>query len=230
MPNPGDVIDARYVVERLLGEGGLAQVYQVRHRDLGSQHALKILLWKKASLTERLLLEGRIQAQLRHPNIVAVTDLVHYDGQVGLLMEFISGHDLDTHLDRDELDACANPADPFSTPNNSACCVADVTTTNTNPGDPGPIPPTHNPGPPASSSKHPLHIHPPSKSEAPRWSSLRSPETRTSWPVSTTNQPPSPATAPPNSRSSGPMTTWTTATADSPSPYTTRCLRGRGLN
>lgn len=44
--------------------------------------------------------------------------------------------DLDGHFDRDELDACANPADPFSTPANSVCCIADVTTTNTNPGDP----------------------------------------------------------------------------------------------
>ncbi|HMV67985.1 MAG TPA: serine/threonine-protein kinase, partial [Myxococcota bacterium] len=96
---PGDVIADRYGVEELIGEGGLAQVWRVRHRDLGSVHALKLLLFRKPRLMERLILEGRIQAQLRHPNIVAVTDVVRHGGQVGLVMEYVDGVPLQSWLE-----------------------------------------------------------------------------------------------------------------------------------
>ncbi|MCB9675583.1 MAG: protein kinase [Alphaproteobacteria bacterium] len=98
MIEPGEVIDNRFQVEALIGEGGLAHVYRVRHLGLGSVHALKLLSWRKKSLAERLIIEGRIQAQLNHPNIVAVTDLVRHDGQLGLLMEYIDNLSLEDHL------------------------------------------------------------------------------------------------------------------------------------
>ena len=41
MRQPGDFI-GRFRIERLLGEGGIAQVYQVRHRQFGTVHALKL--------------------------------------------------------------------------------------------------------------------------------------------------------------------------------------------
>jgi serine/threonine-protein kinase len=98
MLDAGDIVDGRFQVEALVGEGGLAQVYRVRHTALGSVHALKLLSWRKKSLAERLILEGRIQAQLSHPNIVAVTDLVRHDGQLGLLMEYVDNRSLEDHL------------------------------------------------------------------------------------------------------------------------------------
>ncbi len=88
----------RYEVLGLLGEGGLAKVYRVRHVQLGTIHALKLLTMRKAGLSTRLLLEGRIQAQLRHPNIVNVTDVVEHDGQPGLIIEFVEGPTLDDWL------------------------------------------------------------------------------------------------------------------------------------
>jgi serine/threonine-protein kinase len=66
----------KYVVEALLGEGGMASVYRVRHQALGSAHALKLLKVDSAEIRQRLQGEGRIQASLRHPNIVAVTDVL----------------------------------------------------------------------------------------------------------------------------------------------------------
>lgn len=87
---PGTVVD-RYVVEALLGRGGQARVYRVRHRQLDSLHALKLLHASSPGVLERLMLEGRSQASLRHPNIVAVTDVVESDGRPGLVMELIEG-------------------------------------------------------------------------------------------------------------------------------------------
>ncbi|MEN0066445.1 MAG: serine/threonine-protein kinase [Myxococcota bacterium] len=95
----GMVVGDRYSVEALVGLGGLAEVYRVRHLELGSVHALKLLTWNRKSLTERLLLEGRIQAQLTHPHIVRVTDVVRIERRVGLLLEFIEGPSLEEFLE-----------------------------------------------------------------------------------------------------------------------------------
>src|SRR5690349_8872423 len=94
----GDIVSDRYEIEGLAGRGGMAVVYRVKHRGLGSTHALKLLAMKQKGLSRRLKQEGEIQARLKHPNIVQVTDLVEHDGQVGLVMEFIESPPLDDWL------------------------------------------------------------------------------------------------------------------------------------
>ena len=87
---PGEVID-RYVVEALLGRGGVATVYRVRHNKLATTHALKLLNSPGGRLTERLLAEGRLLAPWRHPHIVRVQDAFEAKGGLALLMELIDG-------------------------------------------------------------------------------------------------------------------------------------------
>jgi serine/threonine protein kinase len=96
---PGTIIE-RYVIESVLGRGGMAEVYAARHTQLGSLHALKILTNPSADVRDRLLTEGRVQANLRHPNIVNVTDVVHYMGSPGLVMEYIAGPTLGDMLNK----------------------------------------------------------------------------------------------------------------------------------
>ncbi|HMV67385.1 MAG TPA: serine/threonine-protein kinase [Myxococcota bacterium] len=97
----GDTIGS-YVVERPLGEGGFAQVWLAHHAILHSKHAIKLLdpQWLvNERMRERFLAEGRILAQMRHPNLVAVTDvLVEYPHRVGLVMEFVEGRALSDHI------------------------------------------------------------------------------------------------------------------------------------
>jgi len=93
----GDRVD-RYVVETLLGEGGVASVYRVRHRALDSRHALKVLHTLGSDITERLLAEGRVQVRLRHPNIVQVQDALEAKGSPALLMEWVDGQTLAQRL------------------------------------------------------------------------------------------------------------------------------------
>lgn len=90
----GDRID-RYVVERALGEGGMATVYLARHDMLRSLHALKVLRIDVPSIKQRLITEGRVQAALRHPNIVAVTDVLDDGNVCALVMEYVEGPALD---------------------------------------------------------------------------------------------------------------------------------------
>lgn len=90
MLNVGDSVE-KYVVERTLGQGGLASVFLVRHRQLGGLHALKVLSSVTRDQQERLMREGQAQATLRHPNIVEVRDVVDVNGSLGLLMEYVEG-------------------------------------------------------------------------------------------------------------------------------------------
>jgi serine/threonine protein kinase len=98
----GAVLD-RYEVTGILGEGGMAVVYTVRHRTLGSEHVLKVLTAQGASLAQRLVDEGRVQATLKHPNIVEVTDVIEVHGAPGLVMEFVRGPSLDHLLGHERL-------------------------------------------------------------------------------------------------------------------------------
>ncbi len=100
--NPGTQVD-RYVVQSVLGEGGMAVVYLCRHDQLGTAHALKVLTMTSRAVRQRLVQEGRLQAQLRHPNIVAVTDIITLNGAPGLVMEYIEGPSLDDLLNEKSL-------------------------------------------------------------------------------------------------------------------------------
>jgi serine/threonine-protein kinase len=95
--SPGQEVD-RYDVEAVLGQGGMAVVYRVRHRTLHTLHALKVLTMVSPGVRKRLLQEGRVQAQLRHPNVVAVTDVLDVQGAPALLMEYVNGPALDQFL------------------------------------------------------------------------------------------------------------------------------------
>lgn len=94
---PGDVVD-RFEVVDLLGAGGIAEVYRVRHRVLGSIQALKVVTAGGTGVARRLVREGSIQAQLRHPNIVAVTDVIEVAGCTALVMEYVEGITLERLL------------------------------------------------------------------------------------------------------------------------------------
>lgn len=93
----GSTVD-RYTVEAVIGAGGTAMVYRVKHNALGTYHALKVLTVTSEAIRKRMLNEGRVQASLRHLNLVAVTDVLDISGAPGLLMEYIEGPSLELAL------------------------------------------------------------------------------------------------------------------------------------
>ena len=93
----GETID-RYTVEALIGQGGMAAVYRAKHNALDSLHAVKILFITAPAIRRRLMQEGKVQANLRHPNIVAVTDVLEIQGAPALVMEYVAGPALDQWL------------------------------------------------------------------------------------------------------------------------------------
>ena len=93
---------SQYILERKLGQGGMAEVWKARHIHLGTYAAIKFLLPHLAGdpqLEQRFLGEGRRHARLQHPNIVDATDFVQQDGRSYLVMKFIEGDTLENRLD-----------------------------------------------------------------------------------------------------------------------------------
>jgi eukaryotic-like serine/threonine-protein kinase len=93
----GSIVD-RFTVEALIGEGGMAMVFRVRHNVLGTHHALKVLTLTSPQIRARLEREGQLQASMRHPNVVAVTDVLEIGGSTALVLELIDGPPLDAVL------------------------------------------------------------------------------------------------------------------------------------
>lgn len=93
---PGTIIPGTiYRTIRPLGIGGMGEVYEVEHELLGVRRALKVLhrrLINREDLAERLRIEARALARLRHSNLVEVNDLgTSADGRVFFAMELLSG-------------------------------------------------------------------------------------------------------------------------------------------
>ncbi len=75
-PLLGTIVDQRYEVLSVLGEGGMGTVYEVKHKSLGRRFALKVLRRDIADAEhiERFIQEAKAAAAIGHPNIVAVSD------------------------------------------------------------------------------------------------------------------------------------------------------------
>ncbi len=96
MLRPGETF-AGYTIERLLGAGGMGEVYVAKHPRLPRREAVKVMA---AALTyddayrRRFERESDIVASLSHPAIVTVHDRGEYDGRLWAAFELVDGHDL----------------------------------------------------------------------------------------------------------------------------------------
>ncbi len=73
----GVVVQGRYRIEAVLGEGGMGTVYRARHVSLGKSFALKLLRREIAHAkesVERFVREAKIAAEIEHENLIAITD------------------------------------------------------------------------------------------------------------------------------------------------------------
>src|SRR5215510_14175589 len=92
-------LDARYLLERRLGQGGMGVVFQARHIFLKTAHAIKVILpdlvGNDPMLATRFRQEALAAAAIRHQNIIAVTDFGVVRGTMPfLVMEFVQGASL----------------------------------------------------------------------------------------------------------------------------------------
>lgn len=108
-PAPGELIAQRYLLERVIGRGGMGEVWRAHDRELAVPCALKFLLPHLAIDKEtraRFLREARAAAQLRSPHAVQVLGAGEHEGTLYLAMELLEGESLAQRLRREgRLDA-----------------------------------------------------------------------------------------------------------------------------
>src|SRR5688572_6571061 len=97
-PRVGTVLAGRYVMEEVIGEGGMATVYRARNRITEKMVAVKImnpLLASDAIVRERFRREARSAQKLAHPNIIEIYDQGDTeDGTAFIAMELLQGESL----------------------------------------------------------------------------------------------------------------------------------------
>jgi serine/threonine-protein kinase len=89
---PGSVV-AGYVLEKLVGVGGMAAVFRARDERLGRVVALKLLAGDEV-VRKRFVREARAVAAVDHPHIIPVYEAGEADGVMFIAMRFVAGDDL----------------------------------------------------------------------------------------------------------------------------------------
>ena len=139
MPLTSGATFAGYTIVRLLGRGGMSEVYLAQHPRLPRRDALKILPeptmleMADTGFRTRFHREAELAASLWHPNIVQVHDRGEFDGQLWIAMDYVEAADA-AQLLRDRYPAGMPqtkhaPSSPrwpghSTTPTSVACCIA----------------------------------------------------------------------------------------------------------
>jgi len=96
-------LEGRYVVERLIGQGGMATVYLAQDPRNDRPIAIKVLRPELAASlgADRFLREIKVAAHLQHPHILALYDSGEANGFLYYVMPFVEGESLRGRLDRE---------------------------------------------------------------------------------------------------------------------------------
>jgi eukaryotic-like serine/threonine-protein kinase len=102
-PLLGKTLAGRYVIEDLLGEGGMSTVYRARHKLVDRPCAVKVMsptLATDANVRERFRREAKSTQAISHPNVIEIFDQGEMeDGIPYIVMELLDGATLSTLLD-----------------------------------------------------------------------------------------------------------------------------------
>src|ERR1700677_5410700 len=96
MPLSSGTDFAGFTIMRLLGSGGMGEVYLAQHPRLPRRDAVKILTAKVSANSEfqaRFSREADLAATLYHPHIVGVHDRGEFDGRLWISMDYVEGAD-----------------------------------------------------------------------------------------------------------------------------------------
>jgi serine/threonine-protein kinase len=94
--DPGDLVQERYRVARMIGTGGMGAVYDVERLADKKHFALKVLsVMSDGAARARFAREAQAAATVSHPNVVSIVDFdVAKEGYLFLVMELVEGNTL----------------------------------------------------------------------------------------------------------------------------------------
>jgi len=99
----GQIVDGKYRVDRLLGQGGMAAVWAGINERTGKRVALKVILQSLATTREAQQLlhsEALAASRVNHPNVVTVFDVIEHEGMTCIVMELLDGEPLGSYIAR----------------------------------------------------------------------------------------------------------------------------------
>jgi serine/threonine-protein kinase len=99
----GQLVDGKYRVEHLLGEGGMATVWAGTNERTGKRVALKVILRSLATTAAAQGLfhsEALASSRVNHPNVVTVFDVIEHEGMACIVMELLEGEPLGSYIAR----------------------------------------------------------------------------------------------------------------------------------
>jgi eukaryotic-like serine/threonine-protein kinase len=97
----GTLLNSRYRIVEILGQGGMGSVYRAVDENLGVDVAVKDNMFSSDDYARQFRREAVLLANLRHPNLPRVTDHFIIDGQGQyLVMDYIEGEDLRQRMER----------------------------------------------------------------------------------------------------------------------------------
>jgi eukaryotic-like serine/threonine-protein kinase len=105
-PRPPDFVSG-YRLERVVGRGGMGEVYEAVQLSLGRKVAVKLLnpeLAKDEQFVGRFEKEGAALAALHHPSIVSIVDKGRTESTYYLVMEFVDGRSMRERMRDPDLD------------------------------------------------------------------------------------------------------------------------------
>jgi serine/threonine-protein kinase len=141
--SPGQVVQGKYRIERVLAVGGMGAVAAAWHIELEARVAIKVLhdallvdTQERQAHEQRFIREARALSRVQSEHVVRVFDIGHFeDGTLFMVMEHLEGTDLENILcDRGPLpiaeavdlvrQACEGRAKAWPTRMRSASCTA----------------------------------------------------------------------------------------------------------
>lgn len=104
MANVGNVIDDKYEILTLIGQGGMSKVYLARDRRLNKQWAVKEIQKRTRDKNNEVVVQSAIAEanmikQLDHPSIVRIVDIIDNPDVIYIIEDYIEGETLNTILE-----------------------------------------------------------------------------------------------------------------------------------
>lgn len=103
---PGSILAEKYLIQSVVGKGGMAVVFKARHLLMERTVAIKMLLpeiAKDETTVKRFQREAMAACALRHPNIITIYDFgVSDENQPYIVMDFLQGQSLEAVLEQEQ--------------------------------------------------------------------------------------------------------------------------------
>ncbi len=102
LPRPGDIVGGKYVIDSLIGQGGMGAVFRGKHRVTGGVRAIKVMLADASNpeARQRFMNEARAAAEIQNEHVVRVDDVDEELGYAFMVLELLDGEDLAQILER----------------------------------------------------------------------------------------------------------------------------------